>query len=367
VAQHYDLAISAFYALEGARIVWNGIPVFPGMGQDFGNSFLLQHAKDHFGDLRGGIVLTLMDVFVLQSQMCAQTNLAAWVPIDHEPPVPAVTRFFKESGAVPIAMSRFGESQLKDVGLEPLYVPHGVDVQAYKPYDKSEVRKEVGIPKDAFLVGMVAANKGRPSRKGFQQAFEAFRIFRQKHDEAILYLHTCVDPEIAYGEDLDSLAAALGIRESVVVAPRYRMLHDPFPPDVMGQLYSSLDVLLNCSMGEGFGIPVLEANACGVPSVVTNFSAMPEVAGEHAWHVGCRPFWTPGNSWQAVADVPEIVDALEQCYGLSNRQQREISEAARRHALKYSADKVMEEHFLPALAEVEERFEERKPLEAVAA
>ena len=41
LAEQYDLAISSFYGLEGSRIVWNDIPVFPGIGGDFGNDTLL--------------------------------------------------------------------------------------------------------------------------------------------------------------------------------------------------------------------------------------------------------------------------------------------------------------------------------------
>jgi glycosyltransferase involved in cell wall biosynthesis len=47
----------------------------------------------------------------------------------------------------------------------------------------------------------------------------------------------------------------------------------------MAKIYSAMDVLLNPAMGEGFGITVLEAQACGTPAIVTDFSAMTEVCG----------------------------------------------------------------------------------------
>jgi hypothetical protein len=53
------------------------------------------------------------------------------------------------------------------------------------------------VPDGAFLVGMVAANKGRPSRKGFSQAFQAFKQVRETHENAYLYLHTMVSPGLA--------------------------------------------------------------------------------------------------------------------------------------------------------------------------
>jgi glycosyltransferase involved in cell wall biosynthesis len=356
LSEHYDLAISAFYGLDGAKLMWHGIPLYPGFGADFGNGFLLQHAKHHFdGDVQGGMVFCLMDIWPLNAQMASRMNLISWCPIDHEPALPAIVKFFKESGAVPVAMSRFGEEQLKE--LDPLYCPHAVDTSVYRPHDREEL--DTGsLPKDAFVVAMVAANKGRPSRKCFFHAMQAFAIFKETHDDALLYLHTVADPSYASGEDIMAIAGQLGLEpnKNLLIAPRYQMVHDPFPPQAMAQMYSCFDVLLNCSMGEGFGIPILEAAACGVPSVVTNFTAMPEVASEHGWAVGCRPHWTAGNSLQAIPDVEEMVQALELAYGESGQDRNERSAALRDHALNYDIRRVMENHMLPILRECGKRF-----------
>ena len=88
----------------------------------------------------------------------------------------------------------------------------------------------------------------------------------------------------------------------------------------MADVYSSLDVLLNPAMGEGFGLPILEAHACGVPAIVTDFTAMSEVCGA-GWKVGYDRVRTPLRAWQAWPNVEEIVESLEQCYGLAERGQ----------------------------------------------
>lgn len=361
LAEKYDLSISSFYGLEGARIIWNNIPVYPGVGGEFGNGSLIDHARSFFGgDLRGGLVLTLMDVWVLNPQVIGALNAACWVPVDHEPAPPAVSNFFIQSGAVPVAMSRFGQQMLGR--LDPVYVPHGVDTELYKPYDRSSVRREVGLPKDAFLVGMVAANKGRPSRKGFQQAFQAFKKFSDAHDNAYLYLHTTISSDHAGGENIPGILTALDIpNERVVIADQYRMMFDPYSPHAMGKIYSAMDVLLNPAMGEGFGVPVLEAQACGVPAIVTDFSAMQEVCGA-GWHVKYQRYWTGQNSWQAIPDVDDIVAALEDCYSLPAGKRAKLQQLARQHAAGYALPKVFKQHFLPALAEVELRLANQKPV-----
>jgi glycosyltransferase involved in cell wall biosynthesis len=360
LAERYDLAVSSFYGLEGAPIRWEGIPVLPGLGGEFGNEYLAQHAQRFFdGDPRGGIVLTLMDVWVLDPKVIAQMNCACWVPVDHEPPPPAVVEFFAQSGAVPIAMSRFGERMLGR--LDPLYVPHGIDTQAYQPVDKDSARKGF-FPDDAFIVGMVAANKGRPSRKGFSQALEAFKRFSDAHDNAYLYLHTTLDPKIAGGENLPSLLKALEIpQDRIRIADQYTLLFNPYSHADMAKLYSAMDVLMNPSMGEGFGIPVLEAQACGTPAIVTDFTAMQEVCAA-GWHVKYAKTWTGMNSWQAVADVDDIVSALEDCYSQPHNAKVKLSNDARRHALDYDVRKVAKQFMFPALRAVEQRFANQHPV-----
>lgn len=50
-------------------------------------------------------------------------------------------------------------------------------------------------------------------------------------------------------------------------------------------LYNSAEVLLYCSLYEGFGIPILDAFSCGLPVITSNTSAMPETGGDAAIYV----------------------------------------------------------------------------------
>jgi glycosyltransferase involved in cell wall biosynthesis len=356
VAKHFETACSAFYGLEGSPITWGGVPVLPGMSPDMGNSYLRGHAKRFFdGDQRGGLVVTLMDVWVMDPSMAAELNMACWAPVDHEPAPPGVVKFFVESGAVPIAMSRFGQAMLGR--LDPLYVPHGIDTSLYKPVPKAQAREEAGVPQDAFLVGMVAANKGRPSRKGFSQGLQAFAKLAAKHENAYLYMHTMMQRGLADGEDLPALLEACGIpQERVLIADQYRVLHDPYSHQSMAKIYSTLDVLLNPAMGEGFGITVLEAQSCGVPVIVTDFTAMREVAAEGMWRVSHSKYWTGLGSWQAIPDVDDITAALEDCYSMPRKQRQQLSKQAREHAVKYDLQSVFKDLMLPALRQAEQRF-----------
>jgi glycosyltransferase involved in cell wall biosynthesis len=129
----------------------------------------------------------------------------------------------------------------------------------------------------------------------------------------------------------------------------------------MSMLFNSFDVLLNPSAGEGFGVPIVEAQACGTPAIVTDFSAMSEVCGA-GWKVDHKRRWTTQRAWQAEPDIDGIYSALEDCYGLSDEERKALSHKAREFTTRYDVDHVVSELMLPALETARERHAERKPL-----
>lgn len=345
----HDVAISATWGLNGASLKWDGITVYPS-DDNWGNLRLADYAKLHGADL----VLTLLDVWVLKNPRLKELPLACWVPVDHQPVPAAVTAFFKEFGARPIAMSRFGEQELRNVGLDPLYVPHGVDTNVFQPQDRKAAKEMFGFTDDQFVIGMVANNAGHtPSRKAFPQAILAFSEFRRKHEDAVLYLHTELSGRRTpqnFGVNIPDLCERYGVP---VEAVRYT---DPvsmdvgLPIEILASLYSAMDVLLNPSYGEGFGIPIVEAQACGAPVIVTNWTAMPELCGA-GWLVGGEP-WddVDHRSFFMCPYVGDIIAALEEAYVA--RGDMELRAKAREFALQYDADRVFAEHWVPALEQL---------------
>jgi glycosyltransferase involved in cell wall biosynthesis len=55
--------------------------------------------------------------------------------------------------------------------------------------------------------------------------------------------------------------------------------------DELPRLYAQADLFLFASLGEGFGLPPLEAMVAGAPVVTSSISALPEVCGDAAWYV----------------------------------------------------------------------------------
>lgn len=360
-----NLTISAYYGLQGFSLpATDGIAVLHTAEDDpWGNYTIEGHAQALFGKPDAGLVITLLDYWVMEPEVMRRMKVGAWLPIDHDPTPPAVVKTLGDTGpnCIPIAMSRFGESRLRESGFEPLYVPHSVETRVLRPGPRDEARKVVQLPEDAFLVTMVAANRasGAPTRKGFEVALEAFRIFMDRHDDAYLWLHTDIGGR-ARGIDLGPLMGNLGYPQGDADA-RHRA---PDPYDyAMGRwtkavylraLYCASDVLLAPSMGEGFGVPIIEAQACGTPVIVSDFSAMPELCGA-GWKLGGQRTWTNQSAWQFRASLDDCVDALEEAYAA--RGDKALRKKAERFAHRYDADAVAAKYWPGVLASLAERLE----------
>lgn len=350
----HEVAISCFWGLGGAMLEREGMRLYPA-DDEWGNSTLVGIAH-HFGE--GEVsrvqVVTLMDVWVLTAPILSTLNLASWVPVDHDPLPPRVKEFFTRTGAHPIAMSRFGERLLRDAGLEPSYVPHVVKTDVFKPVPQGVARQLVGaLPEDAFVVGMVAANKGQAlPRKCFPQVFKAFAEICKRHDDAFLYLHS-MRQEPKNGLDLVQLADVMGVPLDRIVFTPPLVLSMGMEPEKMPAVYSQFDVLASPSLGEGFGIPIIEAQACGVPVLVTDFSAMAELVGA-GWKIGGAELYDPSQGANfLLPDHTEMVDALEAAY---QSRSAEPDQAAVDFAAEYDADRVYEKHWVPTLGALEERI-----------
>lgn len=333
------------YAGVGSPTEWEGIEVFPG-DHEYGKVMLIPYIERFQPDL----TLSLLDPWVLNpiAKRIAKHRFAAWTPVDHEPLAhPNLTAFFEHSKALPIAMSRFGERVMRDADLDPVYVPHGIDTQVFQPGDRAAARNMLAIPEDAFVIGMVATNTDAVQpRKGWVEALRAFAEFRRGHPEALMYLHTQLNP--GDGLNLPMVADRLGLGPEAFISTGQLdyLISGGIAPETVAAMHNSFDVLLSPSYGEGFGLAPLEAQACGVPVIVSDASAQIELCGA-GWLVETEPEWVNAYlAWWRRPQVASIVDALEQAYAADRVA---LGMQARDFALRYDADKVFAEHWLPAL------------------
>jgi glycosyltransferase involved in cell wall biosynthesis len=137
----------------------------------------------------------------------------------------------------------------------------------------------------------------------------------KKNIDGLLAAHASLPPD---------LSARFPLVLKTAAADRVFIIDDNLPTDAMAALIGSARALVLVSFDEGFGIPVAEAMAAGVPVVVSRSGALEEIAA------GAGVLVNP-------ADVTEITAALRAVLDGSEEQRRQWQESGRRRARSLSA------------------------------
>ena len=353
-ADGHEVAVVSNYG-AAASLTWQGIPVFA--------DGLKQYSLDIFpAQLKawGGVSIGLFDAWpmVPVGEQLKGLNLAWWVPIDHDPVPPGVVEFFNKTGAHAIAMTRFGKEQLLKIGMPEAmvtYIPHAIDTKELFTDVGQGGRKTMGIPEDGHLTVMNAANRGRiPVRKAFAENLLALSEHMKKHPDAWAYIHT--EPEgISDGMNLPRYLNFIGAPMDRFRWPEPMAFRNGIPTEHLKHIYSAADVVLGTSYGEGFGVPTIEAQACGTPVIVSQFAGSQELAGPHSVLIHGQKMWDEfqGSYWM-VPDTRQIHGALEMNY--QDTKAGTVDRAkVREFALHYDADLIYDKHWRPFIVEMAKR------------
>jgi glycosyltransferase involved in cell wall biosynthesis len=190
-----------------------------------------------------------------------------------------------------------GEDAVRYLKIRPekIHVVHHGVLPIYRPQSEANLkatRAKYGLPPEYILsVGAVV------ERKNLRRVLEACIALWSRGEGVPLVI---VGPKSARSSGLLSAVEASGFGDRVIFT-------DYVPEADLPGLYAAATVFAYPSLYEGFGIPVIEAMACGTCVITSNVSSLPEVAGDAALMVD------PTNG-------DEIRDALERL--LSNPEVR---------------------------------------------
>jgi glycosyltransferase involved in cell wall biosynthesis len=149
-------------------------------------------------------------------------------------------------------------------------IPDGV-TGAFCPADPqavAEFRQRRGLP-DRFILYLGTLEP----RKNVVRLLDAYAAWRQTSHEPVSLI--VAGGKGWFYETIFARAAELGLGDAVIF-PGF------VPGDELPWWYRAAEVFVYPSLFEGFGLPPLEAMACGTPTITSNASSLPEVAGTAA-------------------------------------------------------------------------------------
>lgn len=254
---------------------YDGMPIYPRGNTTTGHD-MLAAVVNHF---KADVLLAICDPWIIFPPEAWHEGHSAkivfWMPIQAEPLHPQMIATMAAADMC-LVYSRFGVEAARAAGIEANHLPLGVGA-AYQILDNAACRAELSriVNRDldgVRVFGMVAANSStRPaSRKAFAQVLMAFADYQREAGNGLLWLHTHPTNDRG-GVDILEMVQGMGLRAGYdVCAPETIALNMGISDEQMARLYNAFDVSLQATTAEGFGLPIIEAQACGTPVIISD-------------------------------------------------------------------------------------------------
>lgn len=214
---------------------------------------------------------------------------------------------------VRVAYTEYGRRELQRAAaklereLEVVVIPHGVDTSLYQPvpperraFLRDKLYKPAWPPAGSFVMMNVSQHQ---RRKDVTRSLEILRGLIDATVPARLVMHMVRRTELE-GVDLECYAQQLGFKYG-----REWGHHTAFfPPngklteETLAKYYANTDLFLSTTLGEGWGLPGMEALACGCPIALPAHTACAEIMttlSRHGMHDRILPL--PVEKWGTVA------------------------------------------------------------------
>lgn len=213
-----------------------------------------------------------------------------------------------------------------------LTIPHGVDPTVYKPLEaseKAEIRKKLFqgrvAPTDFLMLNVSQHQK----RKGLAQSLLVLRDIKAMRPELSpkLHLHSAsMNPQ--EGTNLREVTAQLDLAGDVFYGDGYfANNYATCREDTLNRIYNAADLLLSTSFGEGWGMPLTEAMAVGLPVAGPRHTSIEDILGP-------TPMPNPDGSENLHLDRGILFDTLglDMMVGDNSRLRPrvDVNDAARR-------------------------------------
>jgi glycosyltransferase involved in cell wall biosynthesis len=211
----------------------------------------------------------------------------AYTPLDSHKWETLTWHKFFDIPDVNVAMAEFGAVVMKLNNVENVVlIPSGVNLEDFHPMNKEEVKERFNL-KGKFVAGFVGKNQ---RRKMIDVLLKSWKTFSEDKEDVCLVLHTDQEPvQGADGWSIPYLIENYGLREKVKLTKNKLNVETRQMTGVseINSIYNVMDVFAFPTGGEGFGLPMVECQAAGVPLLTGKSTTGFELTnnGTHAWLV----------------------------------------------------------------------------------
>ena len=260
------------------------------------------------------------------------TRLLMHVPVDGEP-FDSTLATVAQMADLMIPASHYGK-KMCDLSNLPTsdVIPHAFNPEVYTPFkqtQKDAARAKFGFTDDLFVVGFVGRQQ---ERKNLMALIIAFEKFARDKKDARLLLNITIDKYSDF--NIVHMVKFMGLGDKVLIVKS----NNSNELD-MATMYNALDMYISTSCSEGFNIPVLEAQACGIPCAVSDYSAHVELVKDHGRLINIGDFRPmPNNIYWAYVEIDDTVAAMQHYYDSVNACRKDSAAAVKFVNKYYTTD-----------------------------
>ena len=197
-------------------------------------------------------------------------------------------------------------------------IHHGCDRTVFRPIDKklrqAWRQKYLGIANpNTFLFINVNRNS---VRKDIARCIYSFAKFRLLHPDSKIYIH-CAPKDMTI--NLFAAVKAVGLTINDIVFPaNFNLAEGGLDEESLVNFYGCADAYITTTLGEGWGLTITEAMACGLPVIAPNNTSLPEIIGsdrDRGYLYECRDIaWVDNSGYRKMGRVEDIVGKMEEVY-----------------------------------------------------
>jgi len=273
------------------------VPVYPAytggpksslFGYDVVAEFLRTQKFDIFFALQDSFNLIPLKEDILNAKKHKDFKYILYFPVDGDIKTSWIEDAIKLAD-IPVTYSDFGKKTVQDKNsyVDLKIVPHGIDLDTFKPFENKEDRTNFrktyfNIDDDVFLITNVNRNQ---LRKDLPRTIIAFKKFCEENKDikTKLYLH-CSSNDGA-GHKLHEFTKNYlpeELWDKIIMPSDLVMGGNGIPVETLAMVYAASDLVTSTTYGEGWGLSTVEAMACKTPVVMPNNSVNPQLLGENS-------------------------------------------------------------------------------------
>jgi glycosyltransferase involved in cell wall biosynthesis len=304
-------------------------------GEDWGARYVGEVWRSLWGD-RPGVCWLIWDPGRVAAYIGLQAPVQLWAYTAVDAPNRRVTISGPAASVLHtadrvIAYGRWASQILRAVRSPVPYLPHGLTLQTYteplRDEEQQWTRAQLGphVKRQSLVVGCVATNQ---PRKDLGLYFQTLAELKHRGHAVYGWLHTDV---LTKAWAIAQLVEDCGLEKQITVSTV------TYDDRQLACLYQACDVTIAPGLGEGFGYPIVESLASGVPVVHGDFGGGAELVPKTEWRVPVREIRLEGVYAQQrpVFRPADVANAVERAIAWRDEVGRETAEAYCRGAVAH--------------------------------